>query len=130
MVGGKFESIGATGLSVGGQAVDTPSSTSELPMIVGSGVGGSVAFVVIIVLMYYLRGYIVKNKQKKTQGEIVKFLNISEDEIVFDKDFKPVSGNFGDVRKGAWNGVSVAVKTMRNRLSNTWTAKISIEKQN
>jgi serine/threonine protein kinase len=46
-----------------------------------------------------------------------QFLDIPEAAIQFDSRFASISGNFGDIHKGVWNGIPVAVKTLRRNLS-------------
>jgi hypothetical protein len=127
---GRLDSFGATGLTIGGQSVLAPSSSqSQLPLslIVGSSVGGFLAFVIIVVIIKYARNFIEKYKQNKVNAaraeEIAKklsmneFLIISDDELEYDSRIQPVSGNFGDVRKAVWNGIDVAVKTLKRNIS-------------
>jgi hypothetical protein len=44
---GKLESFGATGLMIGGQSVNVPVSSSQLPLIVGASIGGFILVVII-----------------------------------------------------------------------------------
>jgi serine/threonine protein kinase len=126
---GKLESFGATGLSIGGQSINVPTtSSSQVPLIVGISVGGFVALVVIGVLVKHARIFIGKYKQNKKKAarvdEITKkqsmneFVKILDNEIEYDSSSKPIiSGNFGVVRKAIWNGIPVAVKTLKTNWS-------------
>jgi hypothetical protein len=128
MVAGKLENFGATGLTIGGQSVYAPSSAQfPVSLIIGSSVGGFIALVIIVLGIKYVRIFI--EKYKTTKRNLAKAANnekrllmndfsiIPEDELEFESHFAPVSGNFGDVRKALWNGIPVAVKTLRRNLS-------------
>jgi len=126
---GKLESFGATGLSIGGQSINVPTtSSSQVPLIVGISVGGFVVLVIIGVLVRHARIFIGKYKQNKNKAarvdEIAKkqsmneFVKILDNEIEYDSSSKPIiSGNFGVVRKAIWNGIPVAVETLKTNWS-------------
>jgi len=124
---GKLDSFGATGLTIGGQSVNVPVSSSQMPLIIGASVGGFIFVVIIIVATKKARDLRETYNENKTKAATVdqmkqknlmhQFLDIPEAEIQFDSSFAPISGNFGDIRKGVWNGIPVAVKTLRRNLS-------------
>jgi serine/threonine protein kinase len=121
---GKLETFSATGLMIGGQSVNMPVSSSQLPLIIGASIGGFILVVMIFVATKkacVLRTTYNENMSKAATVEDLKqkhlmhqFLDIHEADIQFDSSFAPISGSFGDIRKGVWNGIPVAVKTLKN----------------
>jgi len=112
-VAGKLEELGATDLLVGGKALISPSSPSQVPVVVGSSIGGVFALVLIGLALRK----ILRKKKTAIVLDIPKdFQEIDQSYIVFDSSFI-AQGSFGVVRKGDWGGNIVAVKQMLQKSS-------------
>jgi hypothetical protein len=108
-------------ISPGAKSIAYVPSSSQLP--VSLIVGGFIALVIIVLVIKYAHVFIEKckttkrNMSKATNNEKRLLMNdfsiIPWNELEFESHFAPVSGNFGDVRKALWNGIPVAVKTLR-----------------
>jgi hypothetical protein len=112
-VAGKLEEFGATNLQVGGESIISPSSPSQVPVIVGSSIGGILALVLIAVA---LRKNLRKRKVAISDDTVKEFQEINESDLDFDSDFN-AEGSFGVVRKADWGVKPVAVKQMTRNSS-------------
>lgn len=71
---------------------------------------------VVVLLISIIVGFIVWRKLKRPAFEIsavnLDSINVIKGDIV--REEKLGSGNFGDVYRGKWNGLPVALKSMKN----------------
>ena len=108
---------------------DVPASPhSDTALIIGSSFGGFSVFVLVVAaIVFGFKSW--QDKQKLIQTELESrrlteefakrlqhFNEIPAGDIVFDGSFS-AAGGFGQIRKGDWKGISVAVKTSHCKVS-------------